>query len=531
MSAILPPYRSNLPAGRDDFGQLLHAEWTKLHTVRGWMIALVVAGLLVVAMAYLATFHHQNYVQASPSSPVVAAHPLVPMGPSGEAVTDTFYFVHQPLQGNGSITVRLSSLTGLIAQSSGSGSPGHGNSQSSASQSQASPGLALWAKAGLIVKDGTRQGAPYAALMITGAHGVRLQYDYTHDIAGPPVAVSAASPRWLRLSRSGDLLSGAESADGVHWTTVGSVRLAGLPGTVQAGLFVTSPPLASAHAFTSPTATSATAVFDQVSLAGHWPQGAWNGLAVGAGTLTPTLGSSGFRQSGGAFTVTGSGDIAPAVGDVGYTPEQSLQGVFVGLLVVIVLGALFMTAEYRRGLIRTTLTASPRRGRVLAAKALVLGAAAFAVGLIAAAISLPLGDRLLRVTGNYLYPVSALTETRVILGTAALFALAAVLALALGTILRRGAGVVAAGVVLFVLPSVLGAAYLPTSAEQWLLRLTPAAGYAIQQSLARYPQVSYAYTPANGYFPLAPWAGFAVLCAYVALALGVAALLLRRRDA
>ena len=43
--------------------------------------------------------------------------------------------------------------------------------------------------------------------------------------------------------------------------------------------------------------------------------------------------------------------------------------------------------------------------------------------------------------------------------------------------------------------------------------------------------MSYAYTPANGYFPLAPWAGFAVLCAYVALALGVAALLLRRRDA
>ena len=77
----------------------------------------------------------------------------------------------------------------------------------------------------------------------------------------------------------------------------------------------------------------------------------------------------------------------------------------------------------------------------------------------------------------------------------------------------------------------LGATYLPTSAEQWLLRLTPAAGYAIQQSLAGYPQVSYAYTPANGYFPLAPWAGFAVLCAYVALALGVAAVLLRRRDA
>ena len=131
MSATPPPYRSNLPAGGGGFLQLLHAEWTKFRTVRGWMVALVVAGLLVVAMAYLATFHHQDFVQTGPDSPVVVGHPFVPLGPSGEAVTDTFYFVHQPLQGNGSITVRLSSLTGLIAQSSSSGSLGQGHSQGS----------------------------------------------------------------------------------------------------------------------------------------------------------------------------------------------------------------------------------------------------------------------------------------------------------------------------------------------------------------------------------------------------------------
>jgi hypothetical protein len=37
-----------------------------------------------------------------------------PVGPGGEAVTDSFYFVRQPLAGNGSITVRVTSLTGLI---------------------------------------------------------------------------------------------------------------------------------------------------------------------------------------------------------------------------------------------------------------------------------------------------------------------------------------------------------------------------------------------------------------------------------
>ena len=72
---------------------------------------------------------------------------------------------------------------------------------------------------------------------------------------------------------------------------------------------------------------------------------------------------------------------------------------------------------------------------------------------------------------------------------------------------------------------------LPTGVAQWLLRVTPAAAFAIQQSVPRYPQVSYDYSPANGYFPLAPWAGFAVLCAWAAVALGLAVVLIRRRDA
>jgi uncharacterized membrane protein len=63
------------------------------------------------------------------------------------------------------------------------------------------------------------------------------------------------------------------------------------------------------------------------------------------------------------------------------------------------------------------------------------------------------------------------------------------------------------------------------------LRLTPAAAFAIQQTVTQYPQVAGTYTPGNGYFPLAPWAGFAVLCGYTACALALAAFLLHRRDA
>jgi ABC-type transport system involved in multi-copper enzyme maturation permease subunit len=245
--------------------------------------------------------------------------------------------------------------------------------------------------------------------------------------------------------------------------------------------------------------------------------------------------SGGYHQAGGRFTVGGSGDIAPAVagvGNPGRAIEHSLVGAFAGLIALVVVAAMFITAEYRRGLIRTTLIACPRRGRVLVAKAVVIGAVAFVAGLAGAAAAVTLGERLLRDNGNFVYPVTTLTEVRVVAGTAALFAVAAVLTVGVGAILRRSAAAVTAVMVVIVLPYILARpAVLPVGAAQWLLRITPAAGFAIQQSIPQYPQVSSAYTPSNGYYPLAPWAGFAVLCGYAALALGLAIVLLRRRDA
>jgi ABC-type transport system involved in multi-copper enzyme maturation permease subunit len=242
----------------------------------------------------------------------------------------------------------------------------------------------------------------------------------------------------------------------------------------------------------------------------------------------------GFHHAGGTFTVTGSGDIAPASADGGGTPiEQTLLGAFGGLIAVIVVAAMFMTAEYRRGLIRITLTASPRRGQVLAAKGVVIGSVTFIAGLAGSAAAVLVGERLLRSNGNYILPVSMLTEIRVIAGTAALLAVSAVLALALGAILRSSAAAITAAIAAIVLPYLLAntLAVLPAGAADWVLRVTPAAGFAIQQTLVQYPQVTASYTPANGYYPLAPWAGFAVLCGYAVLALGLAVILIRRRDA
>ena len=129
-------------------------------------------------------------------------------------------------------------------------------------------------------------------------------------------------------------------------------------------------------------------------------------------------------------------------------------------------------------------------------------------------------------------PVSLLTEVRVIVGTAALVAVAAVLALAIGAAMRRSAAAVTTAIVVIVLPYLLAVAQIvPPGVGDWVLRLTPTAGFAIQQSIPAYPQINVPYTPNAGFYPLAPWAGFAVLCGFAALALGVAVFLLRRRDA
>ena len=88
--------------------------------------------------------------------------------------------------------------------------------------------------------------------MITGRHGTRMQWNYTGDRAGLTGRVSAAAPRWLRLTRAGDTLTGYDSADGSRWRKISSVHLAGLAATVQAGLFATSPAMPGRSASRSP---------------------------------------------------------------------------------------------------------------------------------------------------------------------------------------------------------------------------------------------------------------------------------------
>ena len=530
------PYRPGTPAGRDGFTQVLRAEWTKFRTVRGWIIGMVVAVLVTLGLGLFAVAGSSSSCQHVGGGPVrtgLACAPTFPVGPGGEPVNDSFYFVHQPLAASGSITVRVTSLTGLLPLANANGPSGPSG------PADTRPGLMPWAKAGIIISGGTRPGSAYAAMMVTADHGVRLQDNYTNDTAGQPGAVSAASPRWLRLTRAGDTITGYDSANGTDWTQVGTVHLAGLSSTVQAGLFTASPDdnvVSQSFGGTSSSGgpSQATAVFDRVSRSGTWPGGTWTGDYAGGAYAS---GIGGFHEASGRFRVTGSGDIAPVIAGHGNEADSAttlatyLLGTFAGLIAVIVVATMFITAEYRRGLIRTTLAASPRRGRVLAAKAIVIGSVTFVAGLAAAGAAVIFGAQIAR-SRSYVFPVTWMTELRVVVGTAALLAVAAVLAVALGTVLRRSAAAVTIVIVAIVLPYILGvASVLPVSVSDWLLRITPAAAFAVQQATPQYPQVTALYSPGSGYFPLAPWAGFAVLCAYAALVLGLAVVLLRRRDA
>ena len=422
--------------------------------------------------------------------------------------------MHQQLTGNGTITAQLTSLTGQVDVGPGSND-----------QPQTAPGLWPWSKAGIIIEENTAQGSAYAAMMATGSNGVRMQWDYVNDTPGLPGSVSASAPRWLRLVRDGDTVTGYDSADGAHWMRVGTVALPGLTATVQAGLFTAAP---------GTDAAAVTGVFRHIGLS--WPATGWTATNVG-GTGPNGVGQPGtLSQSGGALTVTGgTGDIAPAA--PGISVQRALLGTSFGLIPLIVVSAMFMTGEYRRGLIRVSLTAAPRRGRLLAAKAVVIGAVGFVAGLVAATLALAVATPIARRTGIPVWPVSPLTEARMVAGTGALLAVAAVLALAIGTIVRRSAPAIAAAIVVIFVPYLLAFGPLtagtaePEGGRLGRCRSPRPPPWPRSRRSPKFYQVTAVYRVSDGYYPLARWAGLAVECAWATAALALAFYLLRRRDA
>ena len=200
--------------------------------------------------------------------------------------------------------------------------------------------------------------------------------------------------------------------------------------------------------------------------------------------------------------------------------QASIAGLFfLGQLVIVVLGAIVLTAEYSTGMIRTSLTAMPRRVTVYAAKVTVFAVVALVVTLVAAFIAFFLGQALLTSTHESA-TLSGPNVLRAVIGTALYVTLCGLFAFAAGAIMRHTAAAITSVIgLLFVIPIL--AHLLPSSWYQDLDRWLPdAAGRAISATVGG--QDAHLFSP---------WSQFAVFAVYTAILLVVGAVLFRRRDA
>jgi ABC-2 type transport system permease protein len=193
-------------------------------------------------------------------------------------------------------------------------------------------------------------------------------------------------------------------------------------------------------------------------------------------------------------------------------------GMMFAQVTAVVLGAMIVTSEYGTGMIRATLAATPRRGTVLAAKALVLSSTLFVAGTVTAFAGYLGGNWFLDDHGVGV----ALSDDGVLrsmVGSGLYLAVLGLFALGVGLLVRSTAAalsivlalVFVVGTMVFLLPGAWG---------EWIGKLMPGnAGSGVATPVSFNPDL------------LGPWIGFAVFSGEVAAVLLVAYLVFRRRDA
>jgi ABC-type transport system involved in multi-copper enzyme maturation permease subunit len=190
-----------------------------------------------------------------------------------------------------------------------------------------------------------------------------------------------------------------------------------------------------------------------------------------------------------------------------------------GQLVIVVLGALVLSAEYSTGMIRTSLIAMPRRIVLYVAKAVAFAAVVLAVSLATAFTAFYLGQALL-ARSHHSATLAGPGVLRAVIGSALYLTLCGLLALAAAAIIRNTAAAITAMIgLLFVLPVLVN--LLPWAWRDDLVRWLPSsAARAISATVGRQdPHL----------FP--PWGQFAVFAVCTAILLVVGGILFRKRDA
>ena len=208
------------------------------------------------------------------------------------------------------------------------------------------------------------------------------------------------------------------------------------------------------------------------------------------------------------------------------TAQLLSAGYQVGQLAVAVLAILTIAGEYSTGMIRSTLTAVPRRVSVLAAKALVLSIVVLLVTVLAMALSyvatMPWQDQL-----GVTFDLTDAETLRMTVGLPLYLVAIALFAFAIGALVRNSSaaltGVIA---LLLVVETVLS--MIPLRAVELISPFLPStAGRRVLIDSEMLKLIDGGSTGAH----LDPWIGYGVLVVWVIVLGAVAAVLLRRRDA
>ena len=217
-----------------------------------------------------------------------------------------------------------------------------------------------------------------------------------------------------------------------------------------------------------------------------------------------------------------------------------------GQLIIAVLGALTITSEYSTGMIRTSLTAMPRRGTVFAAKLIVFTTLTLIVSLITSFVSFFVAQAAMSgsgvsaslfhsvtiplngnqngppssVTFNGTIVISPGTVLTAIIGCALFVTVVALIAFALGSIIRHTAGAITSAIgLMFVLPIIIQ--ILPDTWRWDVMRFFPdAAGRVLSVTIGQHIQHLWS-----------AWPQFGVTLVYAAVLLAIGGFLFRKRDA
>ncbi|HEY2146731.1 MAG TPA: glycoside hydrolase family 16 protein, partial [Pirellulales bacterium] len=173
-----------------------------------------------------------------------------------------------------------------------------------------------FAKAGLMIRDGTAANAPYAFVFVNppnGQTGDGANFELRSAPGVPSQAVGslagATAPLWLRLQRVGNNFTAFDSSDGVTWSQLGPTESIAMSGTVNVGLAVSA----------NNNSALNTAMFQSVSVA----PGGWMDADIGSPAVP---GFAGFDPASGTWTTSGGGtDIWSAADQFNFV-NQTLIG-------------------------------------------------------------------------------------------------------------------------------------------------------------------------------------------------------------